>query len=39
MSPLFPTLMLVYYALIPVITQLGYYLGYNDKLNKDIMYK
>lgn len=36
----FPILMLVYYALIPVATQLGYWCGFNDKLNKDkIMYK
>ncbi len=40
MSVLFPCLMLVYYALIPVSTQLGSYMGYNDLLNKDkIMYK
>ncbi|MCM1166742.1 MAG: hypothetical protein NC299_07235 [Lachnospiraceae bacterium] len=40
MSVLFPVLMTVYYALIPVFTQLGYYLGLNDKLSSDkIMYK
>ncbi len=40
MSVLFPCLMLLYYALIPVSTQLGSYMGYNDLLNKDrIMYK
>lgn len=40
MSVLFPVLMLAYYALIPAATQLGYYMGYNDKLNTDkIMYK
>ncbi len=40
MSVLFPCLMLLYYALIPVSTQLGSYMGYNDMLNKDrIMYK
>lgn len=40
MSVLFPALMLAYYALIPVITQLGYWAGYNDKFNADkIMYK
>ena len=40
MSPLFPSLMLVYYALVPVATQLGFWCGYNDKLSKDkIMYK
>ena len=40
MSPLFPALMLFFYALIPIITHLGYWAGYNDKLNTDkIMYK
>lgn len=40
MSVWFPALMLVYYALIPAVTQLGFYMGYNDKLNTDkIMYK
>lgn len=40
MSVWFPVLMLVYYALIPAVTQLGYYMGYHDKLNADkIMYK
>lgn len=40
MSPLFPALMLIFYALIPIITHLGYWAGYNDKLNTDkIMYK
>lgn len=40
MSVLFPVLMLVYYALIPAATQLGYHMGYNDMLNTDkIMYK
>ncbi len=40
MSVWFPVLMLVYYALIPAVTQLGYYMGFNDKLNTDkIMYK
>lgn len=40
MSALFPALMLLFYALIPVCTQLGYWCGANDKLNKDkIMYK
>lgn len=40
MSPLFPSLMLIFYAVIPVITQLGYYMGLKDMLNKDkIMYK
>lgn len=40
MSPLFPALMLVYYALIPVVTQLGWYTGFTDKLNADkIIYK
>ena len=39
MSVAFPALMLVYYLLIPVVTQLGFYMGYNDKLNTDkIMY-
>ena len=27
MSPLFPALMLLYYAIIPVMTQLGWYIG------------
>ncbi len=40
MSVWFPVLMLVYYALIPAVTQLGYFMGFNDKLNPDkIMYK
>ena len=40
MSALFPTLMIAYYALIPAVTQLGYYIGFTDKLNTDkIMYK
>jgi hypothetical protein len=40
MSPLFPALMLLYYAIIPVMTQLGWYIGYTDKFNKDsIVYK
>lgn len=40
MSPLFPALMLIFYAVIPAVTQLGWYVGYNDKFNKDqIMYK
>ena len=40
MSPLFPALMTGYYALIPAVTQLGYWMGYNDKLNTDkIMYQ
>lgn len=40
MSVLFPVLMIVYYALIPVLTQLGYWVGFNDKFNTDkIMYK
>lgn len=40
MSPLFPALMMLYYVLIPAVTQLGYWVGYNDKLNEDkIMYK
>ena len=40
MTVLFPVLMLVYYLLIPAITQLGYYMGFNDKLNAEkIMYK
>ena len=37
---LFPVLMIAYYALIPVTTQLGYWAGFNDKLNADkIVYK
>ena len=40
MSPLFPALMLIYYALIPVVSQIGYRMGFNDTLNSDkIMYK
>ncbi len=40
MSVWFPVLMLVYYALIPAVTQFGYYMGFHDKLNTDkIMYK
>ena len=40
MSVLLPSLMLVYYALIPVVTQIGFWFGYRDKLNVDkIMYK
>lgn len=40
MSPLFPALMLIYYALIPAVTQAGYRMGFNDTLNTDkIMYK
>lgn len=37
---LFPVLMIAYYALIPVVTELGYWIGVNDKLNADkIIYK
>lgn len=40
MSVLLPSLLLVYYALIPAVTQLGFWVGYRDKLNTDkIMYK
>lgn len=40
MPALFPALMLVYYAIIPVMTQLGWYIGYTDKWNTDkLMYK
>lgn len=40
MNVLFPMFMIAYYALIPVITQLGYWVGFNDKLNADkIIYK
>ena len=40
MPVIFPVLMLVYYALIPAATQLGYWCGVNDKLNTEkIMYK
>lgn len=40
MSPLFPALMLIFYAVIPVMTQLGWYVGYNDKFTKDsVVYK
>ncbi len=39
-SVMFPVLMIAYYALIPVIAQLGYRVGFNDKLNADkIVYK
>lgn len=32
--------MLVYYAVIPAVTQFGWYVGFNDKFNKEnIMYK
>lgn len=37
---LFPVLMIAYYALIPEVTELGYWIGFNDKLNADkIIYK
>ncbi len=37
---LFPVLMIAYYALIPAVTELGYWIGFNDKLNADkIIYK
>lgn len=40
MSVLLPSLMIVYYALIPAVTQLGFWVGYRDKLNVDkIVYK
>lgn len=40
MDVMFPILMIAYYALIPVFTQLGYWLALNDKLNTDkIIYK
>lgn len=40
MNALFPVLMIVYYAFIPVVTELGYWVGFNDKLNVDkIVYK
>lgn len=40
MSALFPALMTAYYLLVPVAAKLGYWCGFNDKLNKDkIMYK
>lgn len=40
MSALFPALMLLFYAPIPVATQFGFRCGYEDKLSKDkIMYK
>ena len=39
-TALFPALMLVYYAVIPAVTQFGWYVGFNDKFNKEnIMYK
>lgn len=40
MSPIFPALMLLFYAVIPAVTQLGYWMGFNDKLNTDkVMYR
>lgn len=40
MNVMFPILMIAYYALIPVFTQLGYWMGLKDKLNVDkIIYK
>lgn len=40
MSVLLPSLLLVYYALIPAVTQFGFWIGYRDKLNVDkIVYK
>ena len=40
MPVLFPALMLIFYAVIPVMTQLGWYIGYYDKFNSDkIIYK
>lgn len=40
MSALFPALMTAYYVLVFVAAKLGYWCGFNDKLNKDkIMYK
>lgn len=40
MSVLLPSLLLVYYALIPAVTQIGFWCGYRDKLNTDkIVYR
>lgn len=40
LSALFPAMMILYYALIPAAAQLGFWCGYNDKLNADkIVYK
>ncbi len=40
MSPVFPALMLIFYAIIPAVTQFGWYVGFTDKFNKDnIVYK
>lgn len=40
MSALLPSLLIAYYALIPVATQLGFIFGYKDKLNPDkVIYK
>lgn len=40
MSALLPSLLLAYYALIPVVTQIGFRCGYNDTLNSDkVIYK
>ena len=40
MSVLLPSLLLAYYALIPAVTQLGFWVGYRDKFNADrIVYK
>lgn len=40
MSALLPSLLIVYYALIPAVTQTGFWIGYRDKINMDkIVYK
>lgn len=40
MSPLFPALMILYYAVIPAVTQFGWYVGYTDKFNTEkLIYK
>lgn len=40
MSVILPSLLLVYYALIPAVTQIGFRCGYCDKLNTDkIVYR
>lgn len=40
MSALLPSLLLAYYALIPAVTQFGFWVGYRDKFNVDkIVYK
>ena len=40
LSPIAPLYFIVYYMFIPVFAKIGFYVGFNDKLNQDkIMYK